>query len=108
MLLTISLLPIALKMKHTSIKPTTIDRLGICDFSGSATSIATGMLETAYNGRWQTEATVHLVVKNDDEHGEQAMQGHWEQDGGVNGTLDKAKSQWPSWRCMSARCGKVE
>ena len=37
-----------------------------------------------------------MLVKKDDQSSEQAMQGHWQYDGRMNGALDKTKGKWPS------------
>ena len=37
-----------------------------------------------------------MPVKEDDQGSEQAMHGHWQYNGSVNGALNEAKGKWPS------------
>ena len=36
-----------------------------------------------------------MLIKKDDQRSEQAMQGHWQYDGTMNGALDETKGEWP-------------
>lgn len=37
-----------------------------------------------------------MLIKKDDQSSKQAVQGHWQYDGTMNGALDEAKGEWPS------------
>ena len=54
------------------------------------------LLALAYNACWKTQASVEVPVKEDDQGSEQAMHGHRQYNGSVNGALNEAKGKWPS------------
>ena len=77
-------------------RPTTIDRLGICNAVSLPLYTDNPQLVLTYNACWKAQASVEVPVKEDDQSSEQAMQGHWQYNGSVNGTLNEAKGKWPS------------